>query len=542
MGLARHFERTIDPAKTMSQTKILPLGQSGFPYLRESGAIYVDKTEMIYKMALNPAKIFLARPRRFGKSLLVSALESLFRHGLKDFHGLAIEKLWNDKTYDVVRLDFSAIKNFSNIKEFTFKFQQLITTCFEKVGFSSKEDEDISLQLGNWLYDRPSGTLVILIDEYDAPLTSTLDNAILFHEVRQVLSNFYIQLKINSNSLRFLFLTGITKYSSASIFSEFNDFDDISLNPDYGTLLGYTEQEILINFSEHLNQACHILNLTQNELLNELRKYYNGFCFDELACTHVFCPWSVLKFLSNPKLGFKNYWYSSGGNASVLQKYLTTHALSDPTSYGEIQEVPLSDLENSRTYESLDARILLTQAGYLTIKDVGTDRWVQLGYPNQEVAISMAELYANELLKGKRLKKPGAPAISEVLENGSIEETVNYFNWIFNTIDYQDYPVTSESRCRTLLQILLRGGGIEAQAERHSALGRSDLEVDIGMRHWVFEFKFAKEHAMVESLLRQAVEQIQSRRYGEHPHGRSLIRVALVFDAEKRAFVRWATA
>lgn len=147
----------------MTDTPILPLGQSGFPYLRESRAIYVDKTDLIYRLACVPAKVFLARPRRFGKSLLVSTFESLFRYGLRDFQGLAIEKRWKDKTYDVVRLDFSAVRDFSGIGDFVSRFQQLIAGAFERVGFTYKREGDFFLVLGRWLEAKESGSLVVLV-------------------------------------------------------------------------------------------------------------------------------------------------------------------------------------------------------------------------------------------------------------------------------------------------------------------------------------------------------------------------------------------
>ena len=231
----------------------LPLGRSGFPALRDSNAIYVDKTEMVCKLAENDGKLFFARPRRFGKSLLISTFETLFKNGLRDFKGLAIEKLWKDKTYSVVRLDFSEVKNFRTREEFTERFFGYIAKNLGEVGFQPQEGESLALQISSWLGNRPSRSLVVLIDEYDAPLVICLDKEELFRDVRMVMSSFFSTLKSKDDCLRFLFMTGITKFSSTSIFSDFNDLTDISLNPEYGALVGYTESEIERYFDYYIN-------------------------------------------------------------------------------------------------------------------------------------------------------------------------------------------------------------------------------------------------------------------------------------------------
>ena len=246
---------------------------------------------MIAEIARHPGGVFLSRPRRFGKSLLVSTFESLFKFGLRDFRGLAIEKLWADKTYDVIRLDFSNIKEFSNIDDFAEQFHTLVLSKFSALGFRPKDMSRGFTDLGNWLSDLPKLSLVLLIDEYDAPLTACMDDAELFAQVRSEMRKFFAPLKSNAGSLRFLFLTGITKFSSTSIFSEFNNLDDITLSPRYGTLLGYTEEEIRRDFARHLRRAAKIRALTEDELMDRLRAHYHGFCFDMHASTHVYCPW-----------------------------------------------------------------------------------------------------------------------------------------------------------------------------------------------------------------------------------------------------------
>ena len=368
----------------------LPLGTSDFCSLRANNEIYVDKTDLIFQLAQYRGKILLARPRRFGKSLLVSTFESLFRNGLKDFQGLAIEKTWCDRTYPVVRLDFSEIKEFSSLEQFEEQFRDFLISNFEAVGFVSVNDSGSSLiSLSRWFKTLEPSSLVILVDEYDAPLTACLDKPQLFEGGRSLMSQFFLTLKANEGCQRFFFMTGITKFSNTSIFSAFNNLQDITLDVQYGTLLGYTEEEIVRCFASYLDRAAQALELPRDGLASQLREQYDGFSFDRQAKTHVYCPWSVLNFLAKPSEGFQNYWYASGGRPSVLMKYLSNHELSEPIDYAEEKIVRLSDLNASRQYEDINLDVLLTQAGYLTIRSVMKNGYAVLGYPNQEVSISM---------------------------------------------------------------------------------------------------------------------------------------------------------
>ena len=519
----------------------LPLGTSDFKALRQAQQLYVDKTELVYRLASVPGgKYFLIRPRRFGKSLLVSTFESLFKSGLEDFQGLAIEKSWTDKTYDVVRLDFSEVKEFATIEEFKEKFYKRTASKLNSAGFPKLEkSDDFITQFSLWLSSLRRRSFVLLVDEYDAPLTACLDKKELFDRVRAVMSEFFLSIKSNEGCLRFFFVTGITKLSQTSIFSAFNSLEDISMISMYGTLLGYTEAEIKRYFADYLDNAAEILQISEKGVLDELRRHYDGFSFDAKAGSHVYCPWSVLNFLKHPEMGFRNYWYTSGGQPTVLMKFLANNALSDPKAYAESMEVRLSDLDAARQYGEMSLEVLLTQAGYFTIKQVTDDGYLILGYPNQEVALSMAQLYADELLRGQRIRKLGSPSLNEILETGSLDSVVEQFNSALEAIDYQRYPITDEASCRAYLQVLLIGAAMMPKVESHSALGRSDLEVYAGSRLWAFEIKYAKNKSDIKPLLHKAKEQMRSHRYGLTEQHREVLRAALVFDQDERRFVAW---
>ena len=539
----------------MSDTELkpLPLGTSDFSTLRKRNQIYVDKTALVYELASRPEKFFLARPRRFGKSLLMSTFESLFKYGLRDFNGLDIEHLWKEKdTYQVVKLDFSRIKPGNDAAKFSADFDEYLTFCFGEIGFQRASYGSINNQIERFFRGLPCSSLVLLIDEYDAPLTACMNNVPLFNTVRKSLSDFYAVIKSNDSVFRFFFMTGITKFSKASIFSELNNLSDISLASEYGSLLGYTREELKRYFDGYLNQAAKVLNLSKENLVSELTKNYDGFCFEKTAKQHLFAPWSLLKFFSCPSNGFENYWYESAGNPIALQPYLKSYSLREPEDYFKPKFIPIPLLQATATdVEHINDLALLTQAGYLTIKGVGTDSFL-VGYPNKEVADSLAWLYREKLLSSQSIDQLGAMHLRKDLQEGNIDSVVDQINKLFLATDYTRYPVNDEITCRNYLQLFLTlGAFVRTYAELHNALGRSDLELETSRLHWVFEIKFLKngnkgeEQKLPEAerLLKTAVAQIKERHYGESDlSGKKLIRVALVYSEKDRQFVRWSRA
>ena len=524
----------------MEDPLFLPLGISDFSTLRNGKQIYVDKTKFVYELARLQRKFFLARPRRFGKSLLLSTFESLFKFGLRDFRGLAIEKLWTeDKKYQVVRLDFSECKSFDSLEVFSQQLDCLLRNNFGPLGFVYRNDgTTVCSQLSRWLKTIASGSMVILIDEYDAPLTTCLNNAELFDNVRSTMATFYSVLKSNDAVIRFLFMTGISKFNKVSIFSELNNLVDITLHPDYGTMLGYTLEELHHYFGDFLEHASEIMGIKKENLVETLTRSYDGFCFDELAQHKVFAPWSVLNFLSNPQLGFKNYWFESGGKPSILLQYMKSHSLRKPDFYAAQKSIQLAELSGSSSMEGLSDVGLLTQAGYLTIKKVeyGT---AFLGFPNSEVQSSMAQLYTEQLLGGRSIVQAGAGGLITELIRGNTEEVFHLLNKAFLGIDYTKYCIGDESMIRTFVQLFLSSFGLQTGVEVHNNKGRSDLELRAGERHWVFEFKVCRADENEETKLNEAVFQILDKDYGLQHKVNYLTRVAMVYSIEKRKFVKW---
>ena len=373
------------------QKRALPLGSSNFVSLRQASEIYVDKTDLIYKLTQNKGFYFLIRPRRFGKSLLISTIETLFVSGIKEFSGLSIAQKWSDnKTYRVAKLDFSEIMEFSDIEDFKLQLSDYVASKFQTAGFKRiTNDENTYSQLCKWLSTLKADSLVVLIDEYDAPLTKCLDNPKLFKEVSNILNNLYLTLKCNENCLRFLFITGITHFGHSIISQVFDNLEDISLNPVYATLLGFSENEILAYFEDYLFHAAQSLNTSENRIVELLRGNYSGYSFKLQGNAHVYNPWSVLNFFNYPELGFCNYWFTSGGNPFTL--------INSSKNQRDIQKkpIPVTDFLNGLHKSDFYTDILLYQTGYLTIRGLTQNRRVQLDFPNLEIAESFAELAKN---------------------------------------------------------------------------------------------------------------------------------------------------
>ncbi|MCI6797579.1 MAG: ATP-binding protein [Succinatimonas sp.] len=526
--------------------KSLPLGYSDFPRLRREQGIYVDKTSLIYDLINNGSFYFLSRPRRFGKTLLLSAFDSLFKHGLRDFKGLEIEKLWREnKTYKVIRLDFTACSGFGNPEEFKNMFAALLKrSCFISGLQLPHLDPDLGIEnvldqfevAVNALDDE---LIVLLIDEYDYPLNVCLDEPVLFNKVSAELANFYSCLKRLSGHFKFLFITGICRYRNLSGFTSGNYITDISMSPSYGALLGYTDEELQRYFGQHISKAASVLKITQKECVLSLKKHYDGFCFDHLASTHVFVPWSTLSFLNDPANGFRNYWFESAGHGKVILNYLKKHSLKHPDEYGQDRLVTLKEISSSKELDDISDVALLNETGYLTIKgNEGNDRLI-LNYPNAEVSDSMATLYMETMFGGRIPESTAKLTAQEIFLQKNIDEILDGLNKVFSCVDYMNYPVNSEASLRSHLQMYLIGSYIGVDVEHHNAFGRSDLEFVINDNFFVIELKFARKGDDEKILLNKALVQIRQKHYGDQLlEKKNQIKMALVFSESKRQFVQ----
>ncbi|MCI6797619.1 MAG: ATP-binding protein [Succinatimonas sp.] len=531
--------------------KDLPLGIQNFHELREDDFFYVDKTSLIYELVKTKKGFyFLSRPRRFGKTLLLSTFASLFKYGLKDFKGLAIEKLWTDeKTYPVINIDLSLYNRFSDLTDFRQRFELVINKALDGTGEVLPVAENSSDHVPS-RFDRVISNFVkkglspvLLIDEYDAPVNYCLNNKELFTQISNELADFYAVIKNQSSNFRFIFITGICKHNILDLFSSGNFIQDISAYPVFSTLTGYTEDELRHYFMPYIENAAKILNLSVEQCITKIKQHYDGFCFDLKASAHVLNPWSTLNFLSYPDIGFRNYWYNSAGQPSVLTQYIKEHSLKKPEEYGQERVLSVDDLTNYRGLNGeFSDTVMLYQTGYLSIKSAFVeDMTVTLNYPNKEVSESMAKLYTEMVLGNRTVTSVIGYGPVGLFGTKSPEMVVSSLNKLFLSVDYQDYPVKNEATLRAYLQLYLKLGGINPLVETHNAKGRSDLEFKVQDRYWVIELKFAKEQDSPQKLLNEAVAQLKSRQYGEQNETKlQHIRLALVFSAKERQIVAYS--
>ena len=304
----------------------LPIDCTSFSDIRNSNQIYVDKTALIAEFAKLKATYFLARPRRFGKSLLINTLADLFSNGLLNFKGLDIENTWHDRTYKVIRIDFSNYKD-KTIEEIIVNLtdELLIQTGFiDQINRLDAKGNyytpDFILKyIATKIEDR---SYVLLIDEYDAPLTHLLDNKEQLDKVISILNNFYSTVKSCSSKFRFIFITGVTRIAYLSIFSAFNNLIELTLNNKYANLLGITDDELKKYFHPYVEYAAKILDMPISDVYAALKARYDGFKFSFTSNNTLYNPWSIINFFLNPQDGFKNYWFDSGGTPSILINYL----------------------------------------------------------------------------------------------------------------------------------------------------------------------------------------------------------------------------
>ena len=513
----------------------LPTGTSDFSALRMRDQIYIDKTEQIYQLACRSQKILLTRPRRYGKSLLVSTFESLFKTGLQDFSGLAIEKLWKDTIYPVVKLDFSEIKIFDSFEEFKDLLDDVLESDFARIGFRRDETskKGVIPQLSSWLKTLPQNSFVLLIDEYDAPCTACLEDPELCSIVRALLGSFYEIISHNDVCLRFAFITGITKYDDFGL----NGFTDISLDSTYGSLVGFTENEIQHYFADYLDYAAEQLKMPPKEILNRLLNNYGGYCFDDQAMNHICQPWSILQFLDYPDSEFRNYWITTGGSVTKLERYLHSPALMSPAEYGTDHTITRNDLNSLTHGNFINDLALLVQTGYLTIKRKEKDTFF-VNYPNQEVLSSMGSLYARILLQKRTIQSVVRQQMAQAFFSGDADEFFSSINEVFALIDHVKFPINNEDTFQTFLRIILANLGFEVIPENQEPSRRNVIEWFWRDSRWCAELKFQRRGDNADTLLAETVRQIRGRNYGAS-HPKPLIRAAAVFSEEKRAFVGW---
>ena len=518
--------------------------------------IYVDKTKYI-KDLIKLERVFISRPRRFGKSLTLDTIATLFETGVEPyFKGTWIYDKWTEPTYPVFRLSFLNLDN-SSMDLFKKQLNSKITEFANKIsvkGYVEKtEPEDSILSLLEKL-EEETRQIVILIDEYDYQLTSNINNDELYKQFQQKIKRIYANIK-DKFAIKFLGITGVTRLKDVAIFSVGSDIRDITNSSVYSQMIGFTRDEIKKFYIDYLKLAasyennCSVDDVTDTQiesLLDRLAQNYDGYCFDEDYEKKVFCTWSVNTFLQSvvdkKKVQFGEYWYDNGGLPSILANYLQTHKLNalDYIDKDKTINIKVNDFKNPTSLTSINQNVLMCQTGYLTLRSpVYSKGFMTLGIPNSEVYNALFSLMALNIFDDTKLLSVNEQILTQSKDAGEI---LGLFNTVLNTVSYDNYPISSEAVVQQLLYMYLKGICNSVTAELHSSKGRADLVIESDNRRIVFEFKYAENETEAKAKLSEAVEQIKTRDYGNIlPKKNELLRIATVFNADPkvRAFTEY---
>ena len=520
--------------------------------------IYIDKTKYISDI-VKLERVFISRPRRFGKSLTLDTIATLFETGVEPyFKGTWIYDKWTEPTYPVLRLNFlnfdkNSLEKFNNkLNSKITEFAELndVTTYKEK-----KEAEDSIDHLLEQL--RLEGRqIVILIDEYDCQMTANINNETLYKQFQEKIKSFYANIK-NKWPIKFLGITGVTRLKDVEIFSIGSDIRDITNASAYSQMIGFTRDEIKKYYIDYLKLAssyennCNVDEVNDDNLeslLDRLAKNYDGYCFDEFYKKKVFSTWSVNSFfqsiVENKLVFFDEYWYDNGGLPSILVNYLKTHELNafDYLNKENPITIPVNDFLNPTALTTINQNVLMCQTGYLTLRSAlkSGDLTVDLGIPNGEIYKALNRLLAINFYKEGIYAL--AKGVRDLLDAGDIEDIIDRFNSVTNSVSYDHFPINSDAAVQNYLYLFLIGAGIETTTESHSSKGRADLIIETKNRRLVFELKYAQNETEAKTKLSEAVEQIKARDYGNtEPKKAEILRIAAVFNADPkvRAFTEY---
>lgn len=487
--------------------KRYPIGIQTFERIRKEDWFYVDKTEYIYRMThTDGTYFFLNRPRRFGKSLLVSTFESYFEGKKELFNGLAIEKLekeWNE--YPVLHFSLAGGKHMEK-EQLEHYLLFILKTNEEKFGITcDSPDPNIRmLNLIQTVYEKTGKQPVVLIDEYDAPLLDVVHEGTSLDILRNVMRNFYSPLKDCEKMLRFVFLTGITKFSQLSIFSELNNITNISMDTPYAGICGITKEELMTQMSDDIDRLSEKLSLSHDETLERLKQHYDGYHF-AWPSPDIFNPFSLLNCFSKQKMD--SYWFGSGTPTyliNMMRKYAFT-----PIDLGEKMEAGKDDFD-AATETMTTIMPLLYQSGYFTIKDYDEDTELYtLALPNKEIRVGLYRSLLPHYLASKTVMGNTTIAkMSKLINLGQLDEALLLFKTFLETVPYCD-NTNYEGHYQQMMYIMFALlTNFRILVEQHTAKGRTDITMETHDTIYIMELKFNK-------TAEEALQQINNKQYAD---------------------------
>lgn len=496
--------------------------------------MYVDKTRLVYQLTHSGKYFFLSRPRRFGKSLLISTLKAYFEGKKELFQGLALEKLEADWTsYPVLHLDLN-----SEIYQSQDSLLKILKRHLLKWARSHSvdlPDDTISGQFESIIeqvHAKTNQKIVILVDEYDKPLLETMDNPELQESYRRILKGFYGMLKSMDQYIRFAMLTGVTKFGKVSVFSDLNNLNDISLDESYHDICGITEVELLDNFTEELQALSLRLGKDMDDTLKLLKENYDGYHFCASTSPGLYNPFSLLNALSKSQIG--SYWFATG-TPTFLVKLIQKNN-------GDLDSIlgmsTSADVLNCIDLSSNNPVSTLYQSGYLTIKSYDDEyELYNLGFPNKEVEKGFYEFmfpFYTSLTNAET--RSGIVNIVQDIRNGNVEGFMRWLKSLFADTPYE-LVLNLENYYQNVLHILFKLLGFYVQAERHTSVGRIDLLLQTSLFVYVMELKLDKS-------AQEALAQIDSKEYALafEASGRKIFKIGINFSSKTRNIEDWIIA
>ena len=512
------------------QLKRLPVGIQTFEKIRENDMLYIDKTEYIWNMIHLSNYIFLSRPRRFGKSLLVSTLQAYFE-GRKDlFKGLFIETVEKDWTeYPVLRLSMASGKHMEK-DQLERYLLNILQENERRLGISS-DSKDPNVRLKNLIfsaYEKTGKKVVVLIDEYDAPLLDVVHEKETLPVLRNVMRNFYSPLKDSDPYLQFVFLTGITKFSQLSIFSELNNLKNISMLTDYAGVCGITKEEMLTQMTDYLDDFAEAQQTTREGAIAGLKQQYDGYHFT-WPSPDIFNPFSLLNALQDGD--YTNYWFGSGTPTYLIEMLRKYNVV--PSDVNKLQ-VLASDFDApTENMESITP--LLYQSGYVTIKDFDrASHLYTLDIPNTEIRVGLMDsLLPNYVYMRKEAGNTTIAKMYLALLHENLDEMFRLLQAYLLTVPYCD-NANSEGHYQQLLYVIFSLFGRYVEVEVHTPTGRVDIVMKTDKALYLFELK-------LNMSAQAAINQIDLKDYSSKfaLSGLPIVKVGINFDPERRTIGDW---
>ncbi|MEA3521690.1 MAG: AAA family ATPase [Campylobacterota bacterium] len=503
--------------------KKLPIGIQTFKDIIEENYLYIDKTNIALNLLKNHKYVFLSRPRRFGKSLFMDTVQEIFQGDKELFKGLDIYDKWDwDTTYPVIKIDFNGdLRSGDSLK---INILSMLKSNQQRLNVECEDTDNFGICLKTLIeniYKKYKQKVVVLVDEYDKAILDNLDQMEVARENREIIKSLYSILKGSDQYLKFVMLTGVSKFSKSSIFSGLNMLDDISLDKRYGNICGYTQEDVETSFLPYLK------NETTDIDLEKVRRWYNGYNFLK---DDVYNPFDILLFISKDFL-FKNYWFSTGTPTFLIKLIEKSNYFLPKLANLVVGEKLLDSFD----IDNIDLEVILYQAGYLTIESMDIDKRDRISYklklPNEEVKSSFNDIVIDFLTNQKIEKLQHQDKIYDALEDGKLDELETSLYAMFESIPYNNFVNNDiqnyEGYYASVIYVYFQSLGINIIGEDVTNRGRIDLTLKLNNFIYIVEFKVGEDDAL---------QQIKDKEYQNKylRENKDIFLVGINFDKEKK--------